>query len=153
MNTTTTEPWGKMKVVHTNQSGNSEWFFVNIILKNVSQQILTGSITGSIQGNDNLAVYTPNINTGVIMYFVKGDRGWLSGSMYQWVSNDIQAPTVDIPKAAGGGSGYVSPDLISASTTTHLTNTYYKDNAGVGGSSGQQGEGGLLVLRKLLETQ
>jgi hypothetical protein len=152
-NSTRTESWGQMRVAHTNQSNNSEWFFVNTILKNVSQQYLTGSITCSIYGNDNLAVYTPTINTGVIMYFVKGDRGLWGGSMYQWVSNDIQPPTVDIPKAAGGGSGYVSPDLISASTTTHLTNTYYKDNAGVGGSSGQQGEGGLLVLRKLLETQ
>ena len=57
-----------------------------------------------------------------------------------------------MPKAAGGGSGYISPELTNASTSSHTTNSYYKDDAGVGGSSGQQGKGGPLVLRKLLET-
>ena len=149
------ESWGSMKVVRTSQGGSNEFFTTNIILKNTTDNTnKTSSIWHGISGSDNLAIYTPTITAGVLMYFVKGNTSnFWNASMYHWVSNDIQQSIGDMPKSAGGGSGYISPELTNASTSFYTTNTYYKDNAGLGGSSGQQGEGGLLVLRKLLETQ
>jgi len=148
------ESWGKMKVVRTSQGSSSEFFTTSIILKNTTDNAnKTSSIWHGIYGSDNLAIYTPTITNGVLMYFVKGNTSnFWDASMYQWVSNDIQAASTDMPKSAGGGSGYISPELTNGSTSFYTTNSFYKDNAGIGGSSGQQGKGGLLVLRKLLET-
>ena len=146
-----TESWGGMKTIRTSQGGSSEWFTTNVILKNTNDN--STSVRFGVYGSDNLAIYTPTITVGVLMYFVKGNTSnFWDASMYQWVSNDIQEGSVNMPKAAGGGSGYISPELTNASTSSHTTNSYYKDDAGMGGSSGQQGKGGLLVLRKLLET-
>ena len=53
------------------------------------------------------------------------------------------------PGAGGGGSGYISTELTEASTSSWITNSYHRNDAGLGGSSGLQGNNGLLVFRKV----
>jgi hypothetical protein len=54
------------------------------------------------------------------------------------------------PGAGGGGSGFISSELTDASTGGLDFNAPYRtDSAGLGGASGQNGVGGLLVLRRI----
>jgi len=53
------------------------------------------------------------------------------------------------PGAGGGGSGYISTELTGASTSAWTTNSYHKNDAGLGGSNGRQGKSGLLIFRKV----